>query len=113
MNCELCTTQEKQIQDWEEYVRTQLAATCSVERLEQFREIVSKRMSAMKAFGSSGAKDLSMLSPESRKLRANAFKKEGPLDASIFKTFEKRFASYKTQLENAAERLVQCHQEEC
>ena len=90
-----------------------MAATCSVERLEQFRDVVSKRMAAMKAFGSAEAKDLSMLSPDSRKVRANAFKKDGPLDASIFKTFEKRFASYKTQLENATERLVQCHQEEC
>jgi len=92
-----------------------LAATCSVESLEQFRDIVSKRMAAMKAFGSkdADAADLSMLSPDSRKLRAGAFKKDGPLDASTFKTFEKRFAAYKTQLENAAERLIQCHQEEC
>lgn len=90
-----------------------MAATVSVESLEQFRDIVAKRMAAMKAFGTKDATDISMLSPDSRKLRAGAFKKDGPLDAATFKTFEKRFAAYKTQLENAAERLIQCHQEEC
>ena len=54
-----------------------------------------------------------VLSPGSRQIKSDAFSKGNVLDTGIFKSFEKRFSSYKTSLGNATERLIQCHKEEC
>ena len=46
-------------------------------------------------------------------LRQKAFAAEGDLDASSFKSYQKKFTSYAQLLSNATARLAECHSEEC
>jgi hypothetical protein len=107
--------QDRDVEEWQKYIDEQLAATDGIDRLSQFREVVKKRLAALSAFGSSAADESAMnvLSPGSKQIKSDTFSKENVLDAGIFKNFERRFSSYKTSLGNAAERLIQCHKEEC
>ncbi len=106
-----CFFKEAQIKEWEPHVEQQLAATADYEELMGHRDLVSQRWYSLRGFLSADHSP-QKLSPQSKDLKAEIFKKDGDLSESSFKNYKKRMASYIQGLTNASERLNDVQREE-
>lgn len=107
----ICFLKEAQIKEWEPHVEQQLGATADYEELAGHRDLVSQRWTSLRAFLSADHSP-QKLSPQSKELKNEIFKKDGVLSESFFKSYKKRMASYVQGLTNASERLNDVQREE-
>lgn len=106
-----CFFKEAQIKQWEPRVEQKLASTADYEELMGHRDLVSQRWDSLRGFLSADHSP-QKLSPQSKELKAEIFKKDGDLSESSFKNYKKRMASYIQGLTNASERLNDVQREE-
>ena len=103
---------DSQIAEMQDRVKPHLEATAEWGELEAHRNIVLSRLETLRAFGPDGGEPAT-LSPASAQLRTAAFMKSGELDAQTFKTYQKKLSGFLQSVNNAADRLVACQEEEC
>ena len=104
LSCHRCRFKESQIKDWEPHVAQQLQSTEGNDELKGHRELVSQRWENALGFLSSDHPSIH-LSPNSKDLKSELYKSDGPLNESFLKGFKKRMAGYIQSLNNASERL--------
>lgn len=99
-----CRFKEAQIKDWQPHVQQQLQSTADDDELKGHRELVNQRWENMMGF-LSPEHSSNHLSPNSKDLKSELYKSDGPLNESFLKGFKKRMTSYIQSLSNASERL--------
>ena len=99
------------MKEWEPSIQDQLVATSSSEALSGHRDLVNHRWQLLAAFTNEKVSP-TILSPPSKKLKSELYRKEGDLDEGSLKQYKKKLNAYLQGLSNASERLDAVQREE-
>lgn len=99
------------MKEWQHGIGQQLAATAGIAEVAGHRSLVDQRWALLCAFTQETTSP-TKLSPLSKKLKENLFKKEGSLDEASLNQYKKKFTSMIQGLSNASDRLDAVHKED-